>query len=232
MLPAGEPVATPRPLEDGAGGVVEDNIARTAPKLIRDDDELEEMTQRLVDSWIGQFCTRAGELLEDEGKFFSAAAFYERCVVLTKGGRFGIIAESEALSNLGIALKRGGRLYEALMMYDASLAITNTTVTRANRMKLIREMKHWRGTAEEHTFSAPRKFYEPSLCGSSDRVAAWESATVDRIHARVPVWGSDVAPLTNTEKAAAEATAAGDEGDNALGGESGEARDATSDVHI
>ena len=162
------------------------------------------MAQRLVDSWVGQFCARAGELLEDQGKFVSAAAFYERCCALTRGGRFGAAAEAEALSNLGYALKRGGRHVEALERYDASLAVLETTTTLGNRDKLLREMRHWVGSGEEHAFDETcsgdaalgRRLKVFKYRATCDRLREWSLAHAERLHARThpccSSWGVEV----------------------------------------
>lgn len=170
----------------------------------------------------------AGELLEDQGKFDSSIAFYERCCAITRGGRFGIAVESEALSNLGYALKRCGRYVEALGHYDASLAVHETEVTLANRAKLLIEMRHWVGSGEEHTFDETpsgvhhvpdRRALRAARTGDGntmweyratcDRFREWSLAYGKRLHVRTPVRGAVAAAVATAAMVKARAAAAG-----------------------
>ena len=61
LLSRSQPIATPRPVGGSAAPRV--GPALRCGALVCDDDELALMAQRLIDSWVGQFCTRAGELI-------------------------------------------------------------------------------------------------------------------------------------------------------------------------
>ena len=121
-----------------------------APKL----DEHER--KKVVSSWIKSFCCRIGELYEGQRKYASAIPWYKRCCSISAIHQFEDGAHSGDLSNLGVAQKRAGLFLEALASYDEAIALhpdpENCEIAEANRQTLVREMRHWTGTAVEYDF--------------------------------------------------------------------------------
>ena len=88
-----------------------------------------------------------GELHEDSGDVERPEAIlsYRRCLShCCLAYSFGETQLNRSLNNLGLALKRGGHLGEALKMYDAA-----TKLEGENREILLEEIMEWKGTAAE-----------------------------------------------------------------------------------
>ena len=87
-----------------------------------------------------------GELHEDSGDVERPEAIlsYRRCLSHCLAHSFDETKLSISLNNLGLALKRGGHLGEALKMYDAA-----TESQGENREILLEEIMEWKGTAVE-----------------------------------------------------------------------------------
>jgi NAD(P)-dependent dehydrogenase (short-subunit alcohol dehydrogenase family) len=117
----------------------------------------EQERKKAIDSWVKTLCCRVGELYEQLGKFSSAIPWYKRCCSISASNQFENEEHSHDLSNLGVAQKRAGLLVEALASYDAAIALWNCDVALANRQTLVREMRHWTGTAVEHDFDDARE---------------------------------------------------------------------------
>ena len=117
----------------------------------RADGVSEEDRENEPDLWVRNFCRRVGELYEAQSRYLTALPWYERCISYSTDGRFGAREEASDLSNRGVCEKRAGRLKDALASYDASLAVCDTfEIAASNRQTLIREMRHWTGTAVEY----------------------------------------------------------------------------------
>lgn len=114
----------------------------------------EEERTKAVNSWVKSFCCRIGELYEEQGKFASAIPWYKRCCSISGMNEFANDDRSHDLSNLGVAQKRAGLLAEALDSYDKAIALCpeGCEIAVANRQTLVREMRHWTGTAVEYDF--------------------------------------------------------------------------------
>ena len=85
-----------------------------------------------------------------------AILFYERCNTHTLTNEPGKPHRAIGLGNLGLALKRGGHLGEALEKYDAAIAIEagmspgdRFDMRAENREILLEEIMQWKGTAAE-----------------------------------------------------------------------------------
>ena len=87
-----------------------------------------------------------GELHEDSGDVERPEAIlsYRRCLSHCLAYSPGETQLNRSLNNLGLALKRGGHLGEALKMYDAA-----TKSQGENREILLEEIMEWKGTAAE-----------------------------------------------------------------------------------
>eukprot|EP01043_Picozoa_sp_COSAG02_P000319 COSAG02_NODE_6_length_64796_cov_76.792865_2_plen_1237_part_00 len=109
---------------------------------------------RVVNSWMKSFCCRIGELYEEQGKYSSAIPWYKRCCSISALCQWESGEHSSDLSNLGVAQKRAGLFVEALASYDKAIALHpgNCDIAVANRQTLVREMRHWTGTAIEYDF--------------------------------------------------------------------------------
>ena len=87
-----------------------------------------------------------GELHEDSGDVERPEAIlsYRRCLSHCLAYSPGETQLNRSLNNLGLALKRGGHLGEALKMYEAA-----TKNHGENREILLEEIMEWKGTAVE-----------------------------------------------------------------------------------
>ena len=64
------------------------------------------------------YCIRAGELLEERGRYREAICFYQRaCSLSTNQRAYNILEEVNDLSNLGLAYRRCGNLQSAHVLY-------------------------------------------------------------------------------------------------------------------
>jgi len=96
---------------------------------------------------------KLGELHEDadgDSERMEAILFYERCLTHTIANEPGKPHRAVGLANLGLALKRGGHLGEALEKYDAEARMTpGDGFDHENREILLKEIMQWKGTAAE-----------------------------------------------------------------------------------
>ena len=75
------------------------------------------------------YCIRAGELLEERGRYREAICYYQRACALSRGARVNILEEVNDVCNLGLAYKRCENLAAAYQLYTrAAQLIQEATV--------------------------------------------------------------------------------------------------------
>ena len=80
------------------------------------------------------YCIRAGELLEQRGRYREAICFYQRACSLSQRRRLNVFEEINDLSNLGYAYKKEGHYHYAYRCYRRGMSMLhNATVEEIKR---------------------------------------------------------------------------------------------------